>query len=95
MKKTCFFITSLESGGTEKYLLRFLEHYKDEINATLICKSGKLGVLERNFRNTNSRIIPIKTGYLNFLFGLKFIKYFVKTNLVRSLILLVILEEFI
>lgn len=50
MKKVCFFVTSLNSGGIENYLLRFLNHYKNEINATVFCKSGVFGDLESEYR---------------------------------------------
>lgn len=71
MKKTCFFLTSLDSGGTERYLLRFLEYSQSNINATVICKNGRFGSLEDDFRNTSAEIISLKTGYFNLVSWIK------------------------
>jgi glycosyltransferase involved in cell wall biosynthesis len=80
MKRTCFFLTSLDSGGTERYLLRFLEYSQNNINATVICKSGNLGSLEDNYKNTNAKIIPLKTGYFNLFSWIKLYKLFKKNK---------------
>ncbi|MDR1882732.1 MAG: glycosyltransferase [Prevotella sp.] len=64
-KKVAFFVTGLESGGIENYLLRFLTHYKDEINAHVYCKSGAKGVLEDKYKSIGAQIIPMKIGYFN------------------------------
>ncbi|MCF6222641.1 MAG: glycosyltransferase [Flavobacteriaceae bacterium] len=67
MIKVCFFVVSLEQGGTETYLLRFLTHYQNKIDATIICKSGKKGILEPDFKKMNANILAIKMGYFNLL----------------------------
>src|SRR5690625_913079 len=64
-KKVVFFVFSLESGGIENYLLRFLTYYQEEISATVYCKSGKTGVLEENFKALGAKIIPFKIGYFS------------------------------
>ena len=79
MKKVCFILTSLDSGGTERYLLRFLNYSQSSIEATVICKSTKLGSLEKDFRNTNATIIPFKLDYFNVLLWFKWYRLF-KTN---------------
>jgi len=62
----CFLVASLEPGGTENYLLRFLEYADTSIESVVISKSGKLGVLYPKYKNLkNVSIIPLKTGYLN------------------------------
>lgn len=76
-KNIAFFVNSLEAGGIEKYLLRFLTHYQTEINATVYCKSGKTGVLEDEFRDIGVKIKPFKVGYFN---GLKSLKKEIKEN---------------
>jgi glycosyltransferase involved in cell wall biosynthesis len=79
MKKVCFFLTSLDSGGTEKYLLRFLEYSQNNINATIICKSGKLGSLEQDFKKVKANIIPLKTGYFKLFSWIKIYKILKKS----------------
>lgn len=60
-----FFVSSLDSGGIEKYLLRYLKFEKN-ITATVICKSGKGGVLEKEYLTINGVIIkPMMLGYFN------------------------------
>lgn len=67
--KTLFFVTSLNSGGLESYILRFLTHYKGDINATVICKSGDTGIeLIKDFESLGVSIVPLRLGNFN-LFG--------------------------
>ena len=42
--KTLFLITTLDQGGIETYLLRYLEYYQEH-EAIVICKSGGFGEL--------------------------------------------------
>lgn len=60
--KTCFFVTSLNSGGIENYLLRFLQFSKDKIQATVYCKSGGLGDLEQEYLDAGANLKPFKIG---------------------------------
>ncbi len=76
MKKVCFILTSLDSGGTERYLLRFLNYSHSSIKATVICKSANLGSLEKDFRDTNAVIIPFKLDYFNILLWFKWYRLF-------------------
>lgn len=63
MKKIIFFVTSLNSGGIENYLLRFLRRYEDEIKATVYCKGGEFGELEEQYENIRSvKLIKNKLG---------------------------------
>lgn len=70
-KKIAFFTYSLEAGGIENYLLRFLIYYQDQISATVYCKSGKTGVLDKDFRAIDVKVIPFKIGYLSCLKPIK------------------------
>lgn len=67
-KKIAFLVTSLNSGGIENYLLRYL-NYDRELIPYIICKSGLGGELETEYikRVAPSDIIRCKTGYLNFV----------------------------
>ena len=65
MKKVAFLLTGLNSGGLENYLLRFLKFYKEEIDATVVCKGGYMGDLKKDFEGLGVNIISIKLGYFN------------------------------
>lgn len=60
-----FVLVSMESGGTENYLLRFLSTLANDVEATIICKGGKTGTLENNYRKLGIKIKILKLGYLN------------------------------
>lgn len=64
--KIVFLVTSLDSGGIENYLLRFLNFFNGKIQPIVICKSGKFGELEEAYRQiTNIQILPMKMGFFN------------------------------
>jgi glycosyltransferase involved in cell wall biosynthesis len=66
MKKVVFFVTSLNSGGIENYLLRFLTYYEGEIEPIIICKGNVFGELEDEYRKIKHiKIIKIDVGYFN------------------------------
>lgn len=64
-----FFITSLQSGGIENYLLRFLKKYHNGFNRIIIyCKGGIGGQLEKSYREiSNVEIVKKKVGFFNLL----------------------------
>lgn len=66
-KNVVFFVTSLQSGGIENYLLRFLNKYHRSFNRVLVyCKSGKGGQLEANYQSiSNVEIIKQKVSFFN------------------------------
>jgi glycosyltransferase involved in cell wall biosynthesis len=73
--KNLFLIVSLNSGGLENYLLRFVSHYQNDFEAYVICKSGKSGSdLVNDFEQLGVTIIPLKLSYFNFLAYIKFFK---------------------
>lgn len=65
MKKVAFLVTGLNSGGLENYLLRFLSFYREDIQATVVCKGGYTGDLKNDFDELGANIIPIEIGYFN------------------------------
>jgi len=65
MKKVLFLVTGLNSGGLENYLLRFLSFYREEIQATVLCKGGYMGDLKDDFEELGVNIISFKIGYFN------------------------------
>lgn len=64
-KKYCFFLYNTEPGGLEVYLLRFIQHFKGDWDATVICKSGRTGKLLKGFEEAGVKVLPIKGGYFN------------------------------
>lgn len=78
-KNSIFFVTTLDSGGLENYLLRFLQYKASEFdNIILFCKGGKGGQLEKQFLALpNITIHKKKIGYYNpkhYFYIYKFIK---------------------
>lgn len=65
MKKILFITSTLEVGGIETYLLRFLRSNSILFNSTVLCKSGKSGILESEYIKTNTNIITFKLGYFS------------------------------
>ena len=68
MKNLAFIIVSLEHGGTENYLLRFLRYLlkvNPNLNITIICKGGKAGTLLNEFEELGVNVEIFKLGYLN------------------------------
>lgn len=66
MKKIAFFVAGVNAGGTENYLLRFIKYYQNGLDATVYCKSGKLGELEQEFIDAGATLIPFYLGYFNY-----------------------------
>jgi len=66
MTKVIFFVGSLDSGGIENYLLRFLTYAKDKLDAIVIAKSNKFGELKPKYDElSNVRLLKFDLGYLN------------------------------
>lgn len=65
MKKFLFLCNSIDVGGIETYLLRFLNYVRDReaYEFHVLCKSGRLGTLKDSFAKADARLIPMKQGY--------------------------------
>lgn len=61
----CFLIPSLKSGGIETYLLRFLNHNKGKIDATVLIRNSSSGELYDSYKATGAKIIFRPLGYFN------------------------------
>ena len=61
----CFLIPSLKSGGIETYLLRFLNHNKGKIDATVLIRNSSSGELYDSYKATEEKIIFRPLGYFN------------------------------
>jgi len=66
MKRIIFVVTSLNSGGIENYLLRFLTFFDGEIKPIVICKGNVYGELEHDFRKIKQiKLIKFDYGFYN------------------------------
>lgn len=72
--KCLFIVTSIDQGGLETYLLRFLQH-KEKKNNIILCKSGKTGVLYNDYLKVVERIDTLKLGYYDIRAFYKLYKY--------------------
>lgn len=76
-----FFLSGLDSGGIENYLLRFLKIYHHKFNKIYVwCKAARGGPLEKEYLAIpNVEIIKFSFGYFNPLKYNK-LKEFIKAN---------------
>lgn len=73
MKKVLFVVISLELGGTENYLLRFLDFIKNKkIEPVVLCKRGVTGSLEKKYSALGVRIVKMKVSNLPDISWIKF-----------------------
>jgi len=77
-KKVVFFVHSLNSGGIENYLLRFLDFEREKIDATVFCKSGEFGQLLSQYKLLNVMLVKKRISYFNLL------HYFQLLNFLRA-----------
>jgi glycosyltransferase involved in cell wall biosynthesis len=63
--KIAFVVSTLNSGGIENYLLRFLNYYKQELNAVVFCKNGVQGELADKYKALGVEIIAYPMGYFS------------------------------
>lgn len=67
MNKILFVVTALETGGIERYLLRLVRYIKShhpQIAIDVLCKGGRIGALEAEFRQTGANIIVHHSTYI-------------------------------
>lgn len=82
MLKVAFFTTSLNSGGIENYLLRFLKFSEGEFIPLVICKGGEFGDLFERYKEISDiELIKLNPGYLNLLFIYKVYHILKKYNI--------------
>ncbi len=66
MRKVIFVVSSLNSGGIENYLLRFLNFFDGQIEPIVICKGNVFGELEEGYKKVRHiQLIKMKVGYFN------------------------------
>jgi glycosyltransferase involved in cell wall biosynthesis len=62
--KVLFVVSSLEVGGIEMYLLRFLEFCQKELHSVVLCRSGKKGTLFSKYEDLG---VKVDAKYINYL----------------------------
>lgn len=66
MKKQCaYFLTSLNQGGAETYLLRFLCYSENDIYNVVWCKSGRGGDLQESYKKSADELVFKRLGYFS------------------------------
>jgi glycosyltransferase involved in cell wall biosynthesis len=73
--KVLFILPSLNAGGTENYVLRFVRRYKGNLDCTVLSVSRQRGDLEAAYLKEGVRIRYQSIGYLNPLKWFRFYKY--------------------
>ncbi len=81
VKKKVFIVYSLNSGGIENYILRYL-NFDRELTPIIICKSGHLGELQNQYirRVGEDNIIPFRLKYMNIFSYFKFARFLKKNR---------------
>lgn len=78
-KKILIIIPSLQSGGIQRYVLRFIDKYHNQLDISVICKNNIYGELEKEYKLYSSKIYKFKLGYFNVIDYLRFY-FFLKNN---------------
>lgn len=66
MKKRCvYFLTALNQGGMETYLLRFLDYSKGRNHSTVWCTSGTGGDLLDEYKKSADELVFKRLGYFS------------------------------
>lgn len=78
-KKVLYLVGSLNAGGLETYLLRFLQFHRED-EAYVLCKMGVAGDLEEQYRKITDHIYLLKIGYLNIGAFYKLYRFLKKEN---------------
>ena len=79
MKKILFLITAPSAGGTETYLIRFLEYAKD-IESTVLCKKSIHGELEQRYKAVTRLISVGNLGLINPMPYIKLVSFLRKNK---------------
>jgi glycosyltransferase involved in cell wall biosynthesis len=79
-KRVCFLIPSLNQGGCETYLLRFLRYSRNEIEPVVICRSLESGELYEKYLELDIKIVFQKVGFFNFYYWWLLYRFFAKNS---------------
>jgi len=77
MNKLCFILPSMDAGGVENYVLRYLRQYPID-GVTLLIRSKNRGDLQYDYEKTNVRINTQTIGHLNIWEWFKVYRFFLE-----------------
>ena len=78
--KTLFIVSSLEVGGVEMYLLRFLTLFNNKLNSVVLCRKGKRGTLADDYEELGVNIEVKHIDYLSLNDHFWFYSYLKRNN---------------
>jgi glycosyltransferase involved in cell wall biosynthesis len=77
MKKVCFFIPSIDAGGIETYLLRFIRYTEGRMNITVVVRNqNNQGELSSEYCATGVKLVFMPLGYLSVSGILNYYRFF-------------------
>jgi len=73
MTRVLFLVSSLNIGGIENYLLRFITFSKDRFeNKFVLCKHGYSGVLHDDYTDVGAEVVKLRLSYFSLFNYIKF-----------------------
>lgn len=78
--RTLFIVSSLDVGGIEIYLLRFLKLFNSELNPVVLCRKGKGGALVDDYEKLGVNIKVKRINYLSLRDHSWFYSYLKRNN---------------
>lgn len=79
-KKIIFIIPTLDPGGIETYLLRFLKFSQDEIETYIIVRNSEKGLLYEDYKSVSKELILCSLGYFDLIKMKKYFIFFKEIN---------------
>lgn len=81
MKKVCFFIPSIDAGGLETYLLRFLKFSAGKFQVTVVVRNKfHEGELYQDYQSLEVNLVFMPLGYFNLKQMLKYLQFLRKNK---------------
>lgn len=78
--KVCFILPSLNAGGAENYILRFVKYSEKYYDITVLALNESKGDLHSDFEKYNTRIKYFSIGYFNLYRLYKLYAFFKRNN---------------
>ena len=75
MKKICFILPTLQAGGLENYVLRFLKYAEGQYEVTILCASNEDPHLLNEYVKLGVNIVFKRFGYYNPIVFIQLFKY--------------------
>jgi glycosyltransferase involved in cell wall biosynthesis len=75
MKKVCFQIPTINAGGIETYLLRFIQYANNRFDITVIVRGSLNGELFEDYTKTGVKLVSLPLKYVNIRSIYKYYKF--------------------